>query len=304
MKIRAFGIISLGMFSIILTTVITVNTGCVFPPPSVPTPLYATPTLSPTVDLTPNPTAAPNSTPVTWTGNTVNTCAQFQAVTVTSYIVQTDFWNPTSCGGTQCVNINNATGAFNVYQGPTNCGSQVTSYPNIFTGNEEGYISPGGALPKQISALNSVTSSWNFTPGGTSTDQWDIAYDIWLGPTASCTSSSTFPCGGTELMIWVDYLNTTGWQTDDGPVTLSGSDWELWNATQTSGSNSWTYLAYLAKSPSSIPVANLNILAFIQDAINRGYIQSSWYLYSIPAGIELRTGGIPFTSNSFSVAIQ
>jgi hypothetical protein len=36
----------------------------------------------------------------------------------------------------------------------------------------------------------------------------------------------------------------------------------------------------------------------------RGIIQNSWYLYGIQAGPELRTGGVPFINNGFSVSIN
>jgi hypothetical protein len=265
-----------------------------------------TATNTPTPALTPNPTAAPSSTPITWPGQTINATVPFKNVTIGSYIVETNYWNQSQCGTNQSVNINSVTGAFNVYQGP-NCSSSnnVASYPNIFYGNEEGTTSPGSVLPKMVSTLQSVTSSWNFTPGGNPppTDSWDIAYDIWLGPTSNCTSG--FPCGGTELMIWVDYQGLSGYQTAvGGPLSVSGSKWQLWKAVGGGGSNTWTYLSYLTQTPSAVPLTDLNILTFIQDAVSKGFVQPSWYLYSIPAGIEIRQGGIPFTSNSFSVQVQ
>jgi cellulose 1,4-beta-cellobiosidase len=114
---------------------------------------------------------------------------------------------------------------------------------------------------------------------------------------------SGFP-GGAEIMIWLDYQNTAGWQYDLGSVALGGHTWEVWEAIQTSGTTSWTYLAYLLKGPMVTSVSNLDLTAFFNDALARGYIQKSWYLYAVQAGIELRTGGVPFTNNSFSVSVQ
>ena len=51
-------------------------------------------------------------------------------------------------------------------------------------------------------------------------------------------------------------------------------------------------------------VTNLDLLSFFRDAEVRGYLQSSWYLYAVQAGDELRTGGTPFTSHSFSVLVN
>ena len=198
------------------------------------------------------------------------------------------------------MNINNVTGAFSVISGP-NCASSsnVASYPNINYGCAYGACSPGSGLPKQVSALNSVTSSWNFTPGGTSADSWDIAYDLWFCPTGTCNSGFN---GGVELMIWADYLNLTGYQTPEGTISVGGIKWDLWKAP--GGGGAWTYLSYLSETPSATPLTNLNLLTFIQDAVTKGFLPSTYYLFQIPAGIEIRQGGIPFTSNSFSVTVQ
>jgi len=288
--------------SAFILSVIMIATGC-NRNPVVPAGIFVgTSTPTPTATEIPNPTAAPSSTPVTWVGVTTPTCSDFKNVTVGTYTVETNYWNPVTCGGTQCVNINSSTGAFNVWEGPSaNCGPvTVSSYPNIFMGNEEGVFSNTSILPALISGLHSVTSSWNFTPGGNPTDSWDIAYDIWLGPNNNCPGGARWPCGGTELMIWVDYQHLAGYQTAQGPpISVGGTQWQLWKQPA-----AWTYLSYLSLTPSAAPINNLDIMAFIQDAISKGFVQPSWYILSIPAGIELRTGGIPFTSNSFSVSIQ
>jgi hypothetical protein len=79
--------------------------------------------------------------------------------------VESDYWNKESCPGTQCMAINNATGAFTVTQGP-NCGNTVASYPNVLYGCSFGTCSPASLLPMPVSALSTVTSSWDFSVGG------------------------------------------------------------------------------------------------------------------------------------------
>ena len=149
-------------------------------------------------------------------------------MTVGSYVVETNFWNQGSCPGTQCMAINGATGAFSVTQSP-NCGNTVASYPNVLYGCSFGTCSPGSVLPKPVSALTTVTSSWAFSVGGVAGDKYDVAYDIWFCPDNTCGTNG-FP-NGTELMIWLNYQNVNGWQYDLGPVSLAGHTWELWQAT-------------------------------------------------------------------------
>lgn len=235
------------------------------------------------------------------TSQQVTTCKQYDNFNVGSYVIETDYWNLTGCPGTQCMNVDTAHGSFTVTQGP-NCGDTVASYPNVLYGSSFGTVSPGSALPKQVSALTSVKSNWAFSVGGTSTDRYDVAYDIWFCTNNSCGQNG-FP-GGLEVMIWLDYQNTYGWQTDLGSVELSGYNWEVWTFAQGTGANSWTYLAYLIQPTMATSVTNFDLLAFFNDAQARGYLQSSWYLYAVQAGDEIRSGGLPYTNYSFSVSVN
>jgi hypothetical protein len=199
------------------------------------------------------------------------------------------------------MDINNVTGAFSVTQS-ADCGNTVASYPNVLYGCSHGTCSPASALPMPVSALTNVTSSWDFSVGGVSSDQYDVAYDIWFCKDNTCRSGG-FP-GGTELMIWLDYQNVTGWQTNLGSVSLGGYTWDLWQTTFGTGDDAWTYLAYMIQAPMVTSVTDLDLNAFIQDAVSRGYVDNSWYLYAVQAGDEIRTGGLPYNHNSFSVAIN
>jgi hypothetical protein len=230
----------------------------------------------------------------------VKTCATQDNVRVGSYVVETDYWNQMACPGMQCVDINEVTGAFTVTQGPS-CGNTVTSFPNVLYGNSFGEVSSGSALPKQVSALTSVTSDWSFTPGGASTDRFDVAYDIWFCPDDTCGPSGFN--GGAELMIWLNYPNTSN-PTTGGSATLDGYNWEISTFAAGGTGNSWTYIAYMIQPTMVTSVTDFNLLSFFQDAESKGYIESSWYLYAIQAGIEIRTGGTPFTNNGFSVTVQ
>ena len=65
---------------------------------------------------------------------TVNSCEDFASVGVGSYVISSNYWNKAVCPGTQCVEINTATGAFSVTQGPPACGDYVASFPNVLYG--------------------------------------------------------------------------------------------------------------------------------------------------------------------------
>ncbi len=232
---------------------------------------------------------------------TVTTCARYQAVTAGSYIVQTDYWNQGQCPGTQCVSIDDQTGAYTVTKGDFKCPNDdiVAAYPSILYGRAWGLQSPNCPLPVPLSLLKCVKSSWSFQP--TDTGAWDAAYDIWLCPDNTCGMEGFK--GGAEIMIWLDYRNTNGWKTDMGPVTLNGMNWEIWRWDVDDSGGQRNYVAYLAKNLTT-SVNNFDLKKFLDDSRDRGYIQPTWYLYAVEAGNELRSGGIPFTSKSFSVSVN
>ena len=238
-----------------------------------------------------------NALPVS--GGTITTCAQYQGVPVGNYIVQTDYWNMGQCPGTQCVDIDDQTGSYTVTKATYSCGAAVAAYPSILYGKAFGSVSPNSDLPAQVSSLKCVNSDWTFQP--TRTGRWDAAYDIWLCPDNQC--GPTGFKGGAEIMVWLDYLNTNGWKTDEGPATIQGMNWEVWRWDVDLGGGLRNYVAYLAKTHTD-SVKNLDLKKFLDDSQTRGYIQPSWYLYAVEAGNEIASGGIPFTSKSFSVSVN
>jgi len=231
---------------------------------------------------------------------TINTCAQFQSVTIGSYIVQTDYWQNNLCKGTQCLSIDDQTGAFTVTKGDYNCPDNfnVAAYPDILYGYAFGNRSPHSDLPAQISSLNCVNTNWSFQP--THTGHWDAAYDIWICPDNTCGPSGFN--GGLELMIWLDYTGN-GWKYDMGPATVDGMPFEVWQYDSSYGADKHKYVAYLAKTKTD-SVQNLDIKPFLDDCQLRGYLKPSWYLYAIEVGAEINSGCIPFTSKSFSVSVN
>ncbi len=104
-------------------------------------------------------------------------------------------------------------------------------------------------------------------------------------------------------MIWLDYLDTHGWQYDKGPATIDGMNWEVWWWGVDDSGGKRNYIAYLAQTRTD-SIKNLDLKKFLDDAQARGYIQPSWYLYAVEAGNEIASGGIPFTSKSFSVSVN
>jgi hypothetical protein len=232
-------------------------------------------------------------------GGTVTACERYQTVTVGSYIISTGYWNKDLCPGTQCLSIDDQTGSFTVTDATYSCGYNVAAYPSVLYGYAWGSHSPNCGLPAPLSELKCVNTSWSFQP--TDTGRWDAAYDIWLCPDNSCGPGGFN--NGAEVMIWLDYRNTGGWKDHVGSVTLDGMQWEVWTKAGEGSGDNHIYVAYLANTLTT-SVKDMDIKPFLDDCQARGYVKPSWYLYAVEVGNEIASGGIPFTSKSFSVSVN
>ena len=238
-----------------------------------------TPTsIPPTLTPIPIPTSIPKPTP-TVQAAIVTTCDQYGNIDINGkiYVIQNGMWNPSS-GGTQCLSVDNVTGAYTVTK-QTN--SQRTngapaSYPFIYKGCHWGYCTDSNPMPIQVSAISSATSSWSIT---TAAGIWNASYDIWFNTTPTTSGAPD----GTELMIW---LNSQGGVQPSGSVVASGvnidgATYNVWFS-QDSGSK---YVAYRKTKVSTS--LSPDIKAFINDA-----------------GFEIWNGGVGMGTNSFSVSVS
>jgi len=80
-------------------------------------------------------------------------------------------------------------------------------------------------------------------------------------------------------------------------VEIGGVVWDVYFANV-----SWSYIAYLAREP--LTSVDLDIKAFIDDAVSRGFINPEWYLDAVEAGFEIWRGGSGLETLKFSVHVE
>ena len=135
-----------------------------------------------------------------------------------------------------------------------------------------------------ISSLNSVTSTFAETSPGTGI--YEDAYDIWLNGLATS--------GSTEVMIWTQNNGQRPSGSVVGSVTVGGHSFAVWK--------SGSYIAFVANS--NFSSGTVNLLAFFQYIISKGWIPSSSTLSQVCYGVELvSTNNAPatFTFSDYSV---
>jgi cellulose 1,4-beta-cellobiosidase len=150
-----------------------------------------------------------------------------------------------------------------------------------------------------VSALTpgKVTTSWSTTQPGGSANAYDVAYDIWFNQTPTTSGQPN----GTELMVWLNHNGSVqpfGSEVASN-VSIGGHTYNIWYGTQ----SSWDTVTY-DMTTANTSVSGLDVGTLTQDAVSRGYTNSSWYLIDVEAGFELWQGGAGLATNSYSVNIS
>ena len=213
-------------------------------------------------------------------------CEKFGSTPVEGgrYEVQNSLWGSDK---PQCIDAFDT--GFSVQAKHTN-DSGPASYPSIVFGCNYGNCTTGTPFPRPIADLGDLRSSWATTTP--SSGDYNVAYDIWLDPTARKDGRPT----GLELMIWLkhtDRVQPIGKKT--GETVLGGVAYEVWL-----GKADLPTISYVRKEQTN-EVKDLDITAFVTDAKNRGQAKEGWFLTSIQAGFEPWIGGDGLKTTSYSV---
>ncbi|HEY8943227.1 MAG TPA: hypothetical protein VIM73_03145, partial [Polyangiaceae bacterium] len=249
--------------------------------------------------------------PVTMTmgGGTTNSCSsvtgqgsiseQFGTGRVTcngkEYIVQNNAWGSTAG---QTITYGPGTKMKVTAQNGTGMNGAPASYPSIFIGSNAGRTTADSGLPKAVSALTAGTAktSWSWAANG-ATGSYNASYDVWFS-TTSAGDSGAVPSGG-YLMVW--YHKPPDHQpigTSMANATIGGRTWSVWF-----GNNEQTgkpCVSYVAQQ--TINSLEFSLGDFIQDAVQRNYVQSTWYLTNVFTGFEIWSGGVGLETTDFAVS--
>jgi cellulose 1,4-beta-cellobiosidase len=131
-------------------------------------------------------------------------------------------------------------------------------------------------------------------------DIWDASYDVWFNANSSGNQSGD-DASNLELMVWLNRsaeATPTGTQVATG-VSIAGLTWKVWYGAGGNG----PCVSYVL-SPTGSSVTNLDLGLFAADAVDRGYLITSWYLIDVEAGFELWSGGAGLESKAFSVSVS
>lgn len=196
-------------------------------------------------------------------------------------------------GGGYCIWYNNMNswGA----NAPNVNGSGIVGYPAMVRGCHWSGCSSNSGLPKQISALGSLSTNWTQSNSGNS---YDAAYDIWFDASSNPGNrAATY-----ELMVWLNWSNTQPIATNydasgnavpyASNVNLGGVTFNVYHR--------GNVMSFLRTSKSNSISFTLKPLA--DYCVSQGWISSSSvYLISIEAGWEIIKGG-NYSTSSYGIS--
>jgi hypothetical protein len=210
------------------------------------------------------------------------------------YVVQNDEYNSSA---PECLQTDGYADFTVQTSGIDIAGGQPGAYVDIYRGCTLGVCSTGGGFPIQVSALaaGDVTTSWSIArPGGSGV--YDAAYDIWYNRTPVAPGQPN----GAEVMVWLTEQGVQPYGEEiAADVSIGGYTFDVFEGPQ----HGWDVVSYeLAGGADS--VSGLDVGLLTQDSVNRGYIESAWYLIDVEAGFELWQGGAGLATDAFSVDVS
>ena len=226
------------------------------------------------------------------------------------YFMQVNQWNTASSGmqvmsygGDSFFKMTTQTAMVATNGGPT-------GFPSIFIGANARHSTSGSNLPKPISELTTVPTTWVWNDNGTIDDatnnSYNAAYDVWFSTNPAGEPNAVGPTGG-YLMVWLykpaDAQPIGSAATVIKAVTIPGvpGTWDVWQ-----GKNGTRpCISYVATTTMKSLSFDLNV--FIKDAIqNRtgDTIQAAWHLTNVFIGFEIWRGGVNLETTSFCAIVN
>lgn len=222
---------------------------------------------------------------VTW--NNTNLSGTSDAISNGSqYGAQSNYWNPD--GGAHSLTLLSSVGFTMTQQGCSRTGAEPCSFPSVFIGtdfNGETKTS-GNGLPIQLSSINSVDTCVGWSSNGTPvSDQYNVAYDVWLAANSGATYADEF------LMVWLRTPTEYGPAGDpvQNGAYIGDQVWTVWKGPNHENKNVVSYIAPNTRADGQ--AYDFDLADFIGHALDEGYLENpNYYLISVMAGLEIWNG--------------
>ena len=240
--------------------------------------------------------------------------SRFDSTKVTAggveYFMQVNEWN-TSAAQTMTYGGGNFFFQMTTQAASTMTNGGPTGFPSMFIGANSRHSTANSNLPKLVSSLTSVLTTWNWNDHGTLADatnnSYNAAYDVWFSTNSMGEPNASAPSGG-FLMVW---LHKPADAQPIGKVLypavsipgVSGT-WDVWI-----GMNGRVPCTSYVRTEDTLSLS-YDLNDFIKDAVsnrtNNGtpVLQNTWYLTNVFSGFEIWRGGVNLETTSFCAVVN
>ncbi|KAI0343819.1 glycoside hydrolase family 12 protein [Trametopsis cervina] len=228
--------------------------------------------------------------------DTSSHCGQWDTVTAGQYTMFLDLWGESGAtSGSQCSKIISLSG--NTISWKTiwtwTGGNGVKSFSNI-------QLNQG--INKQLSAISTMPTTWNWSQSSSGTIVADVAYDLFTSNTAGGSNVN-------EIMIWLANYNagpiSATYNASGQPVpvasgiSLAGHTWNLY-----SGSNGANNVFSFLPTSGTITSFSGDVKTFLNYLVQHEGVSNSQYLVTAQAGTEPTLGSATLTTSAYSLVIN
>lgn len=238
-------------------------------------------------------------TNVSWQGSGTGEAFVNIATSDNRYQFQSNGWNLN--GGSHSISLLPGNGFKMDSQTCTNVGSAPCSFPSIYIGTDfDGQTTANSGLPKAINQIQSVPTCLGWSSGGTpASDEYNVSYDVWFNSNPGATSASDF------LMVWL--RDPPGFQPGgqfpvQNGVVIGGQTWSLWYGPNADGQPVTSYSAPNYRADGQ--AYEFNLKDFMDDAVERGYLDPSLNLIAVMGGMEIWNGAQGASITGFHATVN
>ncbi len=173
------------------------------------------------------------------------------------------------------------------------------SFPSIYVGTDADGTRTSGFAAQPISAIGAIPTCLGWSSGGTpASDEYNVSYDVWFNSNAGANYAETF------LMVWFrspPNFPPAGSPMQDG-VVIGDQTWTVWYGPNADGQNVVSYEAPNARANGQ--AYDFNLKDFIDDAVERGYLNQSLNLIAVMGGMEIWNGAQGASITDFRAEVQ
>jgi hypothetical protein len=234
---------------------------------------------------------------VTWSPTSLTGTQDAQS-SGNAYRAQANFWNPVN--GSLSMSLLPGAGFKLDTQSCKTTTSSPCSFPSIYVGVDGSGDRSTGSLPKAVTSITSIPTCMGWSSGGTpKTDEYNVSFDVWFNSNAQASEAEEF------LMIWYrdpQSFQPAGMFPVQNGVVVGGQTWTLWHGPNHQNRKTTSFVA-----PNGLAdgmAYQFDLMDFINEAAERGYITKSKNLIAIMGGMEIWGGGQGASITSFKTEIK